>query len=139
MTQPIYLLAGSPASGKSWVCNQLKDKFIYIAHDLYLNEFTKYLHAIKENARYGKKPVLTEAPFSVSKTQEPLEVAKLKVVNVYIVEDPKVLSERYEKDRKEQIPKGHLTRQNTYLERAKLQRAFVGNSNQVLQYLRNVK
>lgn len=139
MTQPVYLLAGSPASGKSWVCEQLKQKFVYIPHDHYLDDFTKYLQTIKESARHGIKPVLTEAPFSVSKTQEPLEVAKLKVVNVYIVEDPKILSERYEKDRKEQIPKGHLTRQNTYLERAKLQRAFVGNSNQVLEYLRNAK
>jgi hypothetical protein len=31
--QDVFLIAGCPASGKSWVCNQLLDKFNYVSYD----------------------------------------------------------------------------------------------------------
>lgn len=132
----IYLVAGSPGVGKTWVCDQLKDKYNYIRHDDYINDFDRYLREIKNSAKHGHKKVLTEIPFSISKVQEPLEKDGFKIINVYIAEDPKVLTHRYEKDRGTEIPKGHLTRQNTYIERAKASGSFIGKPEEVLNHLR---
>ena len=49
----VYLVVGVPASGKSWVCEQLKDKFEYVHHDgfIYLKQPGAYLNAIFETAK----------------------------------------------------------------------------------------
>lgn len=137
--QPIYLVVAVPGSGKSWVCDQLTDLFHYVHHDGYIGHIKHpeaYVDAILEATETAKKPLLTEAPFSISKIKDPLEAAGHKVKPVFIIEDPAVLSARYLKREKKPIPKGHLTRMGTYAARAKAWKAFTGTSQEVLDYLK---
>jgi shikimate kinase len=136
----IYLVVGVPGVGKSWVCEQLKAKFLYLRHDDYIGrpERDAYLSAILRASEALEKPVLIEAPFSVSQIKEPLERMRRTVVPVFIVEDRKTLAERYMRRENRPIPQGHLTRQDTYQKRATEGGHFQGTSTQALAYLQSL-
>lgn len=137
--QIVYLVVGCPGSGKSWVCEQLTELFEYVHHDLYIKMTgSAYVDAILEAADHSTRPILAEAPFSISKTMEPLEEAGCTVVPVFIVEDPEVISDRYLAREGKNIPPGHLTRQRTYAERAAEYNAFTGTSDEVLVHLKSL-
>jgi uridine kinase len=133
--KPVYLIAGSPGSGKSWVCEQLTKAYKYIPHDDFIGKEKEYHEALRISAKTGDVPVLTETPFSVSTIKDMLEKRGIPCVPLFIVEPVDVISKRYQQRKGEEIPKGHLTRQNTYLTRAKEWRCFVGTSSEVLQRL----
>ncbi len=135
-----YLVVGAPGSGKTWVCSQLSEKYHLIHHDgyIYLKDPGAYLKQILKEGPTATKPVLIEAPFSVSKTVEPLESAGHKVIPVFIIEEPSVHSLRYLRREKKPIPPGHLTRTRTYLERAIQGKHFYGTSEQVLNHLKGL-
>lgn len=141
MKPPVYLVVGVPSSGKSWVCEQLREKFEYVRHDDHQDG--GYVDAIL--ADRGEKPVLCETPFSISQIMEPLLAAGRKVIPVFVIEEPQVLIDRYQRRQEEKgtppenqkpIPSGHLTRQKTYADRARAHSAFAGTSAQVLEHLR---
>lgn len=132
----IYMVVGCPGSGKSWVCNQLRDRFEYVPHDDYLNN-AKHIEATVRAAKTATKPLLIETPFSVSQIRDPLEKLGFEVVPVYIQERPDVLQKRYRDREGKDIPQGHLTRQVTYAARARAQGAFAGSSTEILQRLRS--
>lgn len=140
MSKTIYLLVGAPASGKTWVCNQLEDKFHLIHHDgyIYLKQPGAYVKDILKQAPDAKKPVLIEAPFSMTQTTEPLERAGYKIEPVFIIEDENTHSSRYLKREKKKIPQGHITRTQTYLKRAKDGNHFYGNSSEVLEHMKKI-
>jgi hypothetical protein len=129
----IYMVIGCPGAGKSWVCNQLVDKYEYIAHDDYKHA-EKYLQVIL--TRKGARPLLIETPFSISKLKDPLETAGHHVVPVFIIEDAATVSARYAARENKPIPQSHLTRQTTYAHRAAEWGAFAGTSTEVLEHLR---
>lgn len=131
--RPIYLLVGVPGSGKSWVCNQLSEMYEHIPHDDYMKG--GYLEALLEASDEDGDPILAEAPFSVSQIKEPLEGEGRQVFCVFIIESHNVLSERYYEREGRPIPRGHLTRQETYRERASEYDSFMGTSEEVLEYL----
>lgn len=131
---PIYLLIAVPGSGKSWVANQLTH-FEYIPHD---DHKTGYLEAILKRAETANKPLLVETPFSISKLRDPLIAAKFNVIPVFIIESVEVTKERYLAREGKEIPKGHLTRIETYKERAKELNAFSGTSYEVLQFMNSI-
>lgn len=139
----VYLVVGVPGSGKSWVANQLKDKFTYVHHDGFIGHINHpevYVKEITKAASTSDKPILAEAPFSISQIKDPLEKEGLSVEPVFILEDPRTLKQRYETDKNRDgkpLPKGHLTRMETYRSRAKEWGAFSGNSTQVLEHLKN--
>jgi predicted ABC-type ATPase len=132
----VYLVVGVPGSGKSWVCNQLKDQFDYVPHDLYPKG---YIEAIQEYSKIALKPLLIETPFSVSKIVEPLTAKGFEVTPVFIIETVDVTSERYLKREGKPIPQGHLTRIATYIQRAIDLNAVWGTSEEVLTYLKGIK
>jgi len=134
--QPIYLVVGVPGSGKTTICNQLKDQYEYFAHDQYKKT---YLATILELGSIATKPILIETPFSVSELVDPLTRAGFKVNPVFIIESAETVSERYTKREGKPISKGHLTRLETYKQRAKDLNTFSGTSNEVLEYLRNAE
>jgi hypothetical protein len=138
----IYLVVGAPGSGKTWVTNQLKEKFHLIHHDgyIYLKEPGAYVREVLKQAKNynGKVPLLIEAPFSVRQTVEPIEQAGFKVVPVFITEDAKTHSDRYRARENKEIPKGHLTRTETYKARAEEGGHFHGTSAEVLDHLNNL-
>lgn len=131
-----YMVVGCPGSGKSWVCDQLKDKFHYVHHDLYIGMADgTYVNEIMRQANLAQKPLLIEAPFSISKIKDPLEQIGFKITPVFIQEDHSLIADRYRKRENKDIPKGHLTRQETYRQRADEWKAFKGTSSQVLEHL----
>jgi hypothetical protein len=144
MTKKIFILVGSPGSGKTWVANQLRDKYTYVAHDSYgLKSSKEYLMAISAHAHASDKPIVCETPFSLSQIQKPLLERGYEVQPVFILEEPSVTRQRYEmryqthKIGQKQMPQGHLTRIETYKERAKELNAPSGTSAEILDYMRN--
>lgn len=138
----VYLVVGVPGSGKSWCCEQLQSQFYYVHHDGYIghiNQPEKYVAGIVAAAAKANRPILAEAPFSISAIKDPLEKQGFDVRPVFILEPEGVLRARYLAREKKEIPKGHLTRQKTYAERAALWKSFVGTSTQVHAYLRGIK
>jgi hypothetical protein len=134
-----YMVIGCPGSGKTWVCDQLKDKFHLVHHDLFIGMAgDTYVKEILKQSKTSTKPLLIEAPFSVNKIKDPLEEAGLKIVPVFIQEPHHVIADRYLKREKREIPKGHLTRQNTYKARAEEWKAFHGTASQVLDHLKGI-
>lgn len=130
-----YLVVGCPGSGKSWVCDQLKQMFRYVPHDMFINK--DYLDAI-QRSKDTDKPLLIETPFSISQIKEPLEKRGFQVEPVFIQEKPETIAERYKARENRDIPKGHLTRQQTYASRAKEANAFSGTSSEVLEHLKKL-
>lgn len=132
-----YMVVGCPGSGKTWVCEQVKDAYTYVHHDLFIGMAgDAYVRAIIEASKTAKKPLLIEAPFSISAIAGPLEEKGFKITKLFIQEKPEVISERYRAREKKAIPKGHLTRQKTYAERARATNSFQGTSSQVYEYLK---
>ena len=132
------MVVGCPAAGKSWVCDQLASDFHYVHHDLFKGMHgAAYVAEIIKQSATAQKPLLIEAPFSMREIKDPLIAAGFRVTTVFIQENDSVLRQRYRAREGREIPPGHLTRQKTYLERARLLRAFVGSSAQVLEHLRN--
>lgn len=130
----VILLVGSPGSGKSWVSDQLTDKFHIVEHDDHRDK-NNYIAALAAAAKSESKPVIGNTPFGVSEIMEGLKSKKVRVLPVFIIEPEKVLSARYLKRDGKIIPQGHLTRQKTYGERAKELGAFSGTSEQVLRFI----
>lgn len=134
----IYMVIGCPGSGKSWVCDQLKELFDYVHHDLYMGMTgDPYVKAIMKRSVDAKKPLLIEAPFSISQIKDPLEQMGFEITPVFIQEDHAVIADRYRQRENKEIPKGHLTRQETYRQRAEAWNAFKGTSNEVLEHLKS--
>lgn len=139
LRKTIHIVVGCPGSGKSWICHQLKDHFTLVHHDLFIGMTGHiYVTAIAEASLTARKPMLAEAPFSISKTKEPLEALGFTVVPVVIDEDPKVIEDRYFQREQKPIPKGHLTRQITYRERAIAMGWFSGDVYECLAHLLEV-
>lgn len=134
----IYLVIAVPGSGKTWVCRQLVELFEYVPHDDYLGpKNVAYVSAIVTAARAAQKPLLTEAPFSVSEIKEPLERAGFPVIPVFIFEEVPVILDRYwHREGGKAFPKQHLTRMQTYRQRCWQWQAFGGTSEEVLAHLK---
>lgn len=132
-----YMVIGCPGSGKSWVCDQLKELFDYVHHDLFIGMAgDTYVTEIVKRSASAKRPLLIEAPFSISQIKDPLEKLGFQIEPVFIQEDLSVITERYLKRENKEIPKGHLTRQQTYNSRAQEWGSFRGTSDQVLEHLK---
>lgn len=138
--QTVYLVIGVPGSGKTWLCRQLGHKFDHVPHDDYIGpkQHGVYAKAITEKAKTAQRPILAEAPFSISEIKLPLEAANVKVVPVFVIETPEVLNERYRRREHRLLPMGHLTRQVTYINRCTELKAFRGTSSEVLAYLQRL-
>lgn len=136
----IYMIVGVPGSGKTWALDQLGDKFDVLRHDDFIinKHPDAYVSAIINLSKISKKSIVIEAPFSMSETIEPLERAGLKVTPIFIIEDTDTLEQRYYSREGRRLPKGHLTRQETYYNRARNGRHFYGTSEEVLKHLKEL-
>lgn len=137
----ITMLVGVPGAGKTWVTSRIKDKFHVIQNDDFINHPNQkqaYIDAIVKQSASATKPVLIEAPFSISQIKEPLELLGYEIECVFIIQNEDVLARRYEARDRRGLPKGHVSRQKTYLDRAKLWGSFFGTSDEVLKHLQAV-
>jgi TPP-dependent 2-oxoacid decarboxylase len=138
-SRTVDLIVGCPGAGKSWVADRLKDSHQLVHHDASTGmKGQRYVKAIKTAAASATKPILAEAPFSVSQIRRPLEAAGFDVRPVYIQEKRDVIAKRYESREGKPIPQGHLTRQDTYREMADRSGDFVGTNRQVLGHLKRL-
>lgn len=139
MKQKIYAVIGVPGSGKTWCIDRLGDKFEVVRNDDFINRgHMEYPWAIRDAAEATTKPVLIECPFSVSEVVGPLEAIGYEVKQIYIVPEPEVVAAQYQRREGREIPKGHLTRLETYRQRSSIVGTFAGDSAQVLEYLKSV-
>jgi hypothetical protein len=141
MTKTIYILVGTPGSGKTWIAKQLIDRFTFVPHDSYKTPNT-YVEAIRLEATRSNKPILCETPFTLSFYTDSLSGFEVKPI--FIIETPEVTQGRYESRFRETghgqpiMPKGHLTRIDTYHKRAHELGAPMGTSSAMLDYLKKV-
>lgn len=133
--QKIYLLAGCPGVGKSWLTRQLIGKYTPIEHDEYRDHESRYVPALVRAAKLGDKPIIANTPFGVSEIMAEIDRAGCACVPIFVVDDPEVIAKRYFLRDGKSIPKGHLTRQQTYIKRAHNLGAFMGTGEQVLKHL----
>lgn len=140
MKHPIYLLIGVPGSGKTWCTDRVAHRFHFLHHDgfFYLKHPGAYLKDILEQAPTIEKPMLIEAPFSISETLNPLLAAGYDVKQVYILEPREVVAMRYLRREGKHCPPGHLTRLDTYRKRAEAGATFSGTTEEVVKFLSEV-
>lgn len=142
MTTTVYLVVAVPGSGKSWVCDQIKHLYTYVHHDGYIghiNQPQAYVSAIMEAAEHATKPILAEAPFSISQIKDPLEMSGFTVIPVFIIEEPHIIIDRYRhREGDKAFPGQHLARLKTYKKRCADWGSFGGTSQAVLEHLREI-
>jgi hypothetical protein len=136
--QPIYLICGVPGSGKSWCINQLKSKFEVLEHDTFIGYLPKdaYCRALIKLAKIADKPILGDCPFMISVLIEALIAKGADVRPYFIIELPHIVKSRYESRELKTIPKQHITRIATVVERAAQYKAPKGTSKEVLEMLK---
>lgn len=143
LPQNIWLVCGVPGSGKTWVCEQLQDRFHYVAHDQYIapkalkeSPIGRHKAALIKAALKEVKPIIGEVPFMMSIMINELRAAGMTVHPVFVLENEGTVRTRYEKREKKPIPKQHITRIKTVGLRAKEYGFFSGTSEEVLRYLK---
>lgn len=161
--QDIYLLIGVAASGKSWICRQLTHKFEYVAHDRcwYHPDAKKlpkkaqkdgwgppgsvstHLRTLLRKAKQSKRPVITEVPFGETKLIARIKLAGLNVIPVFVIEDAKIIKERYLTREHKPIPRYTETRigslKNRALEYSIFEGSKHGTSAEILGYLEELE
>jgi hypothetical protein len=140
MSKPkVTVVVGTPGSGKTWVTRQLADSHTVVEHDVHgLRDAESYARAIAAHAA-SSKPVVAEAPFSLSKLTEALERRGFEVKPVFITESAATTRKRYEAREGKPIPQGHLTRIEAFKQRAAEQGAPAGTASEILNYLKTGK
>ena len=143
--KPIYLLCGVSGSGKSWVCQQLKSKFTYVAHDQFF--VGERIHHAQGQRKYiasliaaaaGDKPVITECPFAERQLKEQLERAGLKVIPYFVIEPTDVVRTRFRAREGQEPSQNVLTRSVTIRKRAEEWKAPSGTSTAIRDMLQKV-
>lgn len=134
----VIILVGSPASGKTWVTDQLKDHYHIVENDDYIGQPKfNYEDAIIDATKSQSLPVIGNSPFGISGLMEYLSGRGVKAVPIFVIEPAEVLKRRYWEREGKELPRGHITRQFTYQERARDLKAFSGGSEAVLNHLRS--
>ncbi len=135
--KPIYLICGVPGSGKSWVCEQLLNKFNYLPHDSYMGG--GYAEALRMVSRTSSVPVLADCPFAERKLRDDLGRMGIQVQPFFIIEEPSVIQKRYQDRESKPIPRQHLTRAMSIQDRADEWEAPSGTSEEILKILREIE
>lgn len=132
----IYLLCGVPGSGKSWVINQLKDKYTHVPHDEYSR--SKLVSIVFELGVRATQSLIIDCPFNERSLREELESNGLKVTPIFIVERPEVVMERYTKREGKAPTKNVITRATTIMNKVVEWDAKYGTSTEILKYFKEL-
>lgn len=134
--KPIYILFGAPGSGKTWVMNQLSDKFNCLPHDRFLNSRVSYERLLVAAAQTSSAPILADSPFKVNSMIDELRGLGAEVRPYFILESEATIRARYQAREGKPIPVGHITRISSLTAKAKELIAPSGTSEQVLALLK---
>lgn len=130
--QPVYLVCGVSGSGKTWVCEQLTELYNWVPQ---ANHFNNHVKVLVNTARTSDKPVLTECPFAESFVRDSLENAGVTVYPYFVIEETKVVQERYLAREGKPLPKNAETRNTSIKERARDWKAPYGPSSSIRDIL----
>jgi hypothetical protein len=128
--QDLFIIAGCPASGKSWACEQLKDKFNYVPYD----GINKDLH-IYELLKNNDKPLLFDPTIKVSTFIKRIgHLFNIRLI--VIIESEGVINSRMisRGGKITDTIKRRIKRMNNLVKKAE----FSGTSDQVLEYLKKI-
>ena len=131
----LYMVCGVPASGKTWVCEQLGESVEYVSHDNYIKLDANYVGALCSAIEFGD--VVTECPFGETRMRNRLIGVGLDVVPVFVVENLYVLRKRTRaRTGNTLLPKNVKSRAMSIRDRAIEWGCFHGTSAQVLEHLK---
>lgn len=133
--QPCYLICGVSGSGKTWVCKQLTEKYIYIPHDEHMRDIAQ---VVKKMCRDAMRPIVTECPFGERVLRGAFETNGVKVIPYFVIERPEVVAKRYYDREGKTLPKSAETRASTIIERAIEWNAPWGTSTEILSKLKTL-
>lgn len=129
-TKTVYLLCGAAGVGKSWVANQLLDKFHYVSFD----GVRKKDHIDTIRAQPEDKPTLFDPNIKIS-TIIRRHAEEFNIIPVFILETEEVVKERIAKrggEWTEYIPK----RMKVMEARNAKYGVFSGTAEEVLRWLK---
>lgn len=127
----VYLVSGVSGSGKSWVCEQLLDKFTYVSYDK--NSKSKHLELLKQSSG---KPKLYDPPIKIS-TFIRRHSDMFNIRPVFIIEEESVIRARL-MQRGGVFTDSATKRISAIRSRSKKYGIFSGTSSQVLAYLQTI-
>lgn len=130
----VYLICGVSGSGKTWVCEQLKDKFTYVPHDKHYND----IGPVVSRKASLDKPVITESPFGERLVRDDFEQRGLEVIPIFVITPAEKVASQYLKREGKPLPKAAFTRASTIINRAKEWKSFHGTAEQVLKHLKEI-
>lgn len=133
--QPCYLICGVSGSGKTWVCKQLTDKFLYIPHDEHIHDIAQ---VVLRASIVSEKPIITECPFGERVQRGSLEVLGIVVKPFFVVERPEIVAKRYYDREKKTLPQNALTRASTIINRAYEWGCPWGTAKEILEKLKAI-
>ncbi len=110
----LYILVGSPCSGKTWVMTQLKDKTKVLEHDKYINK--DYTEVLTEELMVSPV-VIAESPFSASLYVDTFTKLGHTVIPIYVISDDQVLATRYKERGKDAYPPRYISQNRTFKDR----------------------
>ncbi len=133
--QKVILVCGVSGSGKTWVSDQMQEKFHYIPHDLHYQD---HAEVVIDACKNVSKPIITECPFAERVLRQKLEEGGCEVIPVFVVEEPDLIAERYLSREGKPLPKSAYTRAGTIINRAEEWEAFHGRAEEVLAHLKSI-
>jgi broad-specificity NMP kinase len=126
----VYLVSGVSGAGKSWVCEQLLDKFSYVSYDR--NSKSKHLDLLKQPS---DKPKLYDPPIKIS-TFIRRHSDIFDIHPIFIIEDEATIKARLAQ-RGGVFTDSAIKRIAAIESRNKKYGVFSGTSSEVLVYLQN--
>ena len=150
----VILVCGVQGSGKSWVCRQLTQDYLYIPHDRCWSHpnakpstgldpkwgppgsVSTHLTELIKAAGRSPKPVITEVPFGETRLRDALTAAGVKTEAVFIAESPATLAHRFEAREGRALDAAAQGRAAKVQEKALRWGVFCGTSEEVLRYLK---
>jgi hypothetical protein len=131
-TKPkLYMVAACSGAGKSWVCQQLTDKFDYVSYD-----GNRKKHHLDLLLAPSDKPKLYDPPIKIS-TFFKRYSDKFDIHAVFILEDDEVVKARIEARGGEWTE--HIAKRNAAMHKRFAKYGnFAGTSQEVLDYLRSL-
>lgn len=130
----IYFLTGVPATGKSWIMDQL-DQFQVFQHDKYIDKDNELIRKIKA-ASFKESPIVTNRPFLSGVFIDQLKRIGFDVEEILVTAPLHIIEHRYmaRPARKPYLPV--FKANHARYERTPNRFVFKGTSDQVLNWLK---
>lgn len=135
MSNEVILLCGVPGSGKTWIMDQLQDKFWCVPNDDYIGLPRARTAKILEGWK-SPLPLLIDCPFGERVLREEIEALGFHVTPMFVIESPAVIARRYEAREGKLPTQAMLTRAETIKLRCAEWDGQGGTSKEVYEILR---